>query len=270
MLVDDHAVVRVGFRMLLSVSPQIEVVGEADSGEAAYQQYPEIQPDVVIMDLSMPGMGGIETVRRLLARDKNARVLVLSAHEDTAHPKRVLKAGALGYLSKRSAPEELIDAVGAVASGRIYLDADTARKLALQDLGGPAGRSRRCPNANSPCSFSWRAGESVNRIAETLSLSPNTVGTHLYNIKQKLGAANQAELTLIAVRNGLIEASLRRLFPLSRLRDEGRGEGTRSIGPHDPGRPVALIRLPAPSPAMREKASSGVATGCEIRWRSHI
>lgn len=205
MLVDDHAVVRVGFRMLLSVSPNIEVVAEAESGESAYQQYADVKPDVVIMDLSMPGIGGIESVRRLLARDKGARVLVLSAHEDAVHPKRVLKAGALGYLCKRSAPEELIDAVNAVASGRVYLDPETARKLAVQDLGG-AGQVEALSEREFAVFIQLARGLSVNRIAETLSLSPNTVGTHLYNIKQKLGAANQAELTLIAVRNGLIEA----------------------------------------------------------------
>ena len=205
MLVDDHAVVRVGFRMLLNGAPAIDVVAEADSGESAYQQYPDVAPDVVIMDLSMPGMGGIETVRRLLARDRSARVLVLSAHEDTAHPKRVLKAGALGYLSKRSAPEDLVDAVAAVAASRVYLDADTARKLALQDLGGPEGQVEALSEREFAVFIQLARGESVARIAETLSLSPNTVGTHLYNIKQKLGAANQSELTLIAVRNGLIE-----------------------------------------------------------------
>ncbi|HVT32884.1 MAG TPA: response regulator transcription factor [Rhodanobacteraceae bacterium] len=202
MLVDDHAVVRVGFRMLLSLNPEIEVVGEADNGEQAYHRYPEIRPDVVIMDLSMPGMGGIETVRRLVARDKEARVLVLSAHEDTAHPKRVLKAGALGYLSKRGAPEELIDAVSAIAAGRIYIDAATAHKLASQELGGEV---EALSEREFAVFIQLARGATVSRIAETLSLSPNTVGTHLYNIKQKLGAANQSELTLIAVRNGLIE-----------------------------------------------------------------
>lgn len=204
MLVDDHAVVRVGFRMLLTASPDIDVAAEADSGELAYQRYAEVQPDVVIMDLSMPGMGGIETVRRLLAKDKSARVLVLSAHEDSAHPKRVLKAGALGYLSKRTAPEELIEAVRAVAAGRIYLDAEIARKLALQDLGG-GGAVEALSEREFAVFIQLARGQSVARIAEILNLSPNTVGTHLYNIKQKLGAGNQAELTLIAVRNGLIE-----------------------------------------------------------------
>ena len=207
MLVDDHAVVRVGFRMLLNATSDIEVVDEADSGEAAYQRYPEVHPDVVVMDLAMPGIGGIEAVRRLLSRDAQTRVLILSAHEDTAHLKRVLKVGALGYLSKRSAPEDLIGAVRTVAAGRIYLDAELARKLAVQDLGGGTpGPVEALSEREFTVFIQLARGQSVNQIAETLCLSPNTVGTHLYNIKQKLGAANQAELALIAVRNGLIEA----------------------------------------------------------------
>jgi two-component system invasion response regulator UvrY len=205
MLVDDHAVVRVGFRMLLAATGDIEVVAEADSGEVAYQRYPEVHPDVVIMDLSMPGMGGIDAVRRLLARDKTARVLVLSAHEDTAHPKRALQAGALGYLSKRTAPEALIEAVYAVAAGRSYLDAEIARKLAMQGLGSVPGRLEALSEREFSVFLQLARGHSVRNIAESLNLSPNTVGTHLYNIKQKLGAGNQAELTLIAVRSGLIE-----------------------------------------------------------------
>lgn len=206
MLVDDHAVVRVGFRMLLETSGEVEVVGEADSGEVAYRDFSRLRPDVAIMDLSMPGMGGIEAVRRLLARDRNARVLVLSAHEDAAHPRRVLKAGALGYLSKRGAPEELLDAVRTVATGRIYLEAEIARKLALHDLAAPGQSIESLSEREFDVFLKLAQGESVQGIAQTLSLSPNTVGTHLYNIKQKLGASNQAELTLIALRNGLIEA----------------------------------------------------------------
>lgn len=206
MLVDDHAVVRVGFRMLLNASGDIEVVDEADSGEAAYQRYPDVRPDVVVLDLAMPGIGGIETARRLIARDAAARVLVLSAHEDTAHLKRVLKAGALGYLSKRSAPEDVIEAVRTVAAGRVFLDAEIARKLAVQDLSGAASPVEALSEREFTVFIQLARGQSVSRIAETLCLSPNTVGTHLYNIKQKLGASNQAELALIAVRNGLIEA----------------------------------------------------------------
>ncbi len=206
MLVDDHAVVRFGFRMLLEAGGDIEVASEADSGELAYQRYADVRPDVVVMDLSMPGMGGIEAVRRLLARDKDARVLVLSAHEDSAHPRRVLKAGALGYLSKRSAPEELIAAVRAIAGGRVYLDADVAAKLATHAGEGSGGPVEALSEREFAVFIQLARGQSVNRIAEVLKLSPNTVGTHLYNIKQKLSAGNQSELTLIAVRNGLIEA----------------------------------------------------------------
>ncbi|MFT3791602.1 MAG: response regulator transcription factor [Rudaea sp.] len=148
----------------------------------------------------------IEEERREIAREHGARILVLSAQEDSAHPRRVLKAGALGYLSKRGAPEELLDAVRAVAAGRIYLEAAIARKLALRDLAAPGQAIDSLSEREFAVFIKLAQGESVQRIAQTLSLSPNTVGTHLYNIKQKLGAGNQAELTLIALRNGLIEA----------------------------------------------------------------
>ncbi|AOF81073.1 bacterial regulatory s, luxR family protein [Methyloversatilis sp. RAC08] len=206
MLVDDHAVVRMGFKLLLAACEDIEVVGEADSGETAYVRYAELKPDVVVMDLSMPGMGGIEAVRRLTARDKGVRILALSAHEDTAHPKRVLKAGATGYLSKRGAPEALIDAVRTVAAGRMYLDAEIAQKLAMQDVTGAQNPVEALSEREFEVFIHLARGQSVNQIAETLHLSTSTIGTHLYNVKQKLGASNQAELTLIALRNGLIEA----------------------------------------------------------------
>jgi two-component system invasion response regulator UvrY len=206
MLVDDHAVVRVGFRMLLNASGDIEVIDEADSGEAAYLRYPDVRPDVVVMDLAMPGVGGIETVRRLLARDPAARVLVLSAHEDLAHLKRALKAGALGYLSKRSAPEDVIGAVRTVAQNRVFIDAEMARKLSAHDLAALPSPVETLSEREFTVFIQLARGQSVNQIAETLCLSPNTIGTHLYNIKQKLGASNQAELALLAVRSGLIEA----------------------------------------------------------------
>ena len=206
MLVDDHAVVRVGFRMLLQAAPDIQVVAEADTGEAACQKYAEAAPDVVVMDLAMPGMGGIEAVRRILARDPRARILALSAHEDTAHPRRVLKAGALGYLSKRSAPEALSEAVLAVAARQRYLDPAIAQRLAMEELAGSQDPVKALSEREFEVFIQLAKGQSVAQIAENLKLSPNTVGTHLYNVKQKLGAANQAELTLIALNHGLIGA----------------------------------------------------------------
>ena len=205
MLVDDHVLVRMGFRMLLA-DAQIEVVAEAGTGEQACADYPKVKPDVVVMDLSMPGMGGLEAVRRLLAQDANARVLALSAHEDTAHPRRVLRAGALGYLAKRSAPDALITAVTAVARGERYVDAQTAQALALAQIDGQSSPADSLSEREFSVFIQLARGASVPQIAAALNLSPSTVGTHLYHIKQKLGAGNQSELTLVALRWGLIQA----------------------------------------------------------------
>ena len=205
MLVDDHALVRMGFSMLLA-DAQVEVVAEASSGEQACQDYARVQPDVVVMDLSMPGMGGLEALRRLLAQDPKARVLVLSAHEDTAHPRRALRAGALGYLTKRSAPDALIAAVSALSRGERYVDAITAQALALAQIDGQSSPADTLSEREFSVFLQLARGLSVARIAENLKLSPSTVGTHLYHVKQKLGAGNQSELTLVALRWGLIES----------------------------------------------------------------
>jgi two-component system invasion response regulator UvrY len=205
MLVDDHAVVRMGFRLLLQTTEDIDVVAEAENGEAAYVQYCELAPDVVVMDLAMPGMGGIEAVKRIMARDKNARIVALSAHDDTSHPKRVLKAGALGYISKRGAPEALIDAVRSVFQRHMTLDPQVAQRMALHDLTGEKGPVDNLSEREFEVFLQLARGQSVAQIADALSLSTSTIGTHLYNVKQKLGATNQAELTLIALSNGLIQ-----------------------------------------------------------------
>jgi two-component system invasion response regulator UvrY len=206
MLVDDHAVVRMGFKLLLQEAEDIAVVAEAATGEEALKQYGvDVTPDVVVMDISMPGMGGLEAVQRLLAKDASAKVLVLSAHEDSVHPKRLLKAGARGYLSKRSAPEELKQAIHVVADGQLYIDPKLAQAMAVEQLTGSQSPVDVLTDREFEVFMSLAKGQSVARIAATLFLSPRTVGTHLYNIKQKLKAENAAELTLIALRNGLLE-----------------------------------------------------------------
>jgi two-component system invasion response regulator UvrY len=205
MLVDDHAVVRMGFRLLLEGAPDITVVAEAESGEEAVRTFPEIKPDVVVMDISMPGIGGIEAIDRILAREPQARILVLSAHEDAMHARRVLKAGAVGYLTKRSAAEELMQAIRQVAQGKTYLEPTIAQQLALQQLNGQKSPVDMLSEKEFKVFLALAKGTSVADIAEIMSLSPRTVGTHLYNIKQKLGASNSAELALIAMRSGLLE-----------------------------------------------------------------
>ena len=207
LLVDDHAVVRTGFRLLLQANPQVAVVGEADSGEAACQRYVELSPDVIVMDIAMPGMGGIEALRRIRAHDPQARVLALSAHDDSMHARRALREGALGFLSKRSAPEALLEAIAQVAVRKRYIDPRVAQTLALEDLeGAESSPIRRLSEREFDVFIRLARGASVQRIAEDLKLSASTVGTHLYNIKQKLGVSNQSELTLLAIRHGLIEA----------------------------------------------------------------
>jgi len=205
LLVDDHAVVRTGFRLLLQAHPETQVVGEADSGELACQRYLELTPDVVVMDLAMPGMGGLEALRRIRAHHPQARVLALSAHDDPLHARRALREGARGFLSKRSAPETLLEAITTVAAGQRYLDTALAQKLALEESHGKSA-VERLSEREFEVFVRLAGGASVQRIAEDLKLSASTVGTHLYNIKQKLGVSNQAELTLIAIRHGLIEA----------------------------------------------------------------
>ncbi len=205
MLVDDHAVVRFGFRMLLEATEDIKVVAEADSAEAAYQQIPAAKPDVIVMDISLGGTMGVEATRRIVARDKLARVLGLSSHEDPSYVRYMLKAGALGYLSKRSAPDELIHAIRQVSEGRMYIDTQLSQRMALEEFNGEKSPIEVLSEREFGVFIQLAKGFSVNQIADLLNISPRTVGTHLYNVKQKLGVANQAELTLIAVRHGLIE-----------------------------------------------------------------
>lgn len=204
-LADDHAIVRMGFRLLIE-GAGAHVVAEADSGEAAVTAWNEHRPDVLIMDVSMPGIGGLGALERLLAHHAQARVLILSAHEDTQIPARALQAGATGYLSKRAHPDALLRAIADVASGRRHLDAELAPKLALARLGGGTNPVDVLTSKEFSVFLQLARGRSVAEVAETLKLSTSTVGTHLYHIKQKLNAGNAAELALIAVRAGLVDA----------------------------------------------------------------
>ncbi len=205
MLADDHAVVRMGFRLLLEASADIKVVAEAESGEEAVRRVPEVKPDVLVLDLSMPGIGGLEALSRILARAPTTKVLVLTAHEDVMHARRVLKAGALGYLSKRSAAEALIQAIRQVQQGRTFLEPAIAQELALQQLTGDRNPVDMLSEKEFKVFLALARGQSVVDIADVMSLSPRTIGTHLYNIKQKLGASNSAELAIIAMRHKLME-----------------------------------------------------------------
>ena len=203
-LVDDHAVVRMGFILLLKGAGDIEVVAEGESGEDAIKLVSELTPDVTVMDISMPGIGGLEAIDRILSKMPDSKILVLSAHEDEMHASRVLKAGAIGYLTKRSAAEELIKAIRQVSQGKTYLEPSIAQRLAVQQFSGGNSPIDSLSEKEFKVFIALANGQSVQEIADVMSLSPRTVGTHLYNIKQKLEASNSAELALIAMRAGLI------------------------------------------------------------------
>jgi two-component system invasion response regulator UvrY len=203
LLADDHAIVRMGFRLLLE-GAGAALVREADSGESALALYEQAPPDVLVMDISMPGMGGLAALARLLARAPDARVLMLSAYHESIVPMRALKAGALGYLSKRCQPDELVRAVRQVAQGRRYLDPELAQAVALANLTGDADPASALTEKEMLVFLQLAQGRSVNAVAQDFHLSPSTVGTHLYHIKQKLNISNASEMTMVALRSGLL------------------------------------------------------------------
>lgn len=206
LLADDHEVVRAGYRRLIDNTEDIEVVAEAASGEEAYSMYPQCQPGVVVMDLTMPGAGGLDASRRILSRDRAARVLVFSVHENEVFLNRALDQGVLGYISKRSASRVMIEAIRKVAVGEIFIGQEMARFLDKRR----ESRDHCLVDALSPREFEvfrLRAeGLSVNDIAALLRLSPKTVGHHNTSIRQKLGVVSDAELTRLAIRLGIIAA----------------------------------------------------------------
>lgn len=205
LLADDHAIVRMGFRLLLEGAGAV-VAGEAASGEEALRLYGDLLPDVLVMDVSMPGIGGLAALERLSARYPGARVLMLSAHQDALIPVRALKAGAVGYLCKRCLPDEFLQAVRQVSRQQRYIDPELAQQVALAQISGTSHPADTLTEKEFTVFLQLAQGRSVNQVAQDFHLSASTVGTHLYHIKQKLNASNAAELAVIAMRSGLMEA----------------------------------------------------------------
>ena len=206
LLVDDHAVVRAGFKTLLENQGDIDVVAEAKNGESACRQFAECDPDIVIMDLSLPGIGGLEAIRRIVARQSAARVLVFSMHEDTAFVEKALQAGARGYIGKSSAPVVMVEAVRQIAGGNVYIDADIAQRLAFKKTKGDKLPFDALTTREFEIFCLLAEGSSVNDIAERLSLSYKTVANYSTQIKSKLEVGTPAELARLAIRHGLVSA----------------------------------------------------------------
>jgi DNA-binding NarL/FixJ family response regulator len=201
LLVDDHAVVREGYRRLLERAGGIAVIGEAADAAGAHALFCSLQPQVVVMDITMPGASGIEAMRRMLASHADARVLMFSMHEDTIFATRALQAGAFGYVTKASAPQTLVEAVHSVAAGKKYLSAEMASKLALRDYGGAPGEDLSVREMQVLRLLAQ--GQSVKCIAQSMGLSPKTVANHQSAIKQKLDADTAIELLRKAIELGL-------------------------------------------------------------------
>jgi two-component system, NarL family, invasion response regulator UvrY len=206
MLADDHAVVRSGLRRMLEQRQGFIVVAEANSGELAYQAFGAHNPDVVIMDLTMPGMGGMEAMRRILSRNPGARMLVFSMHDNASFAAQALKAGARGYVTKQSITEDLFKAVQEVARGNIYLSSDMAQKIALHSLTGEDDPMKELSAREFEIFRSIAEGFSVEEIAEKLKISQKTVANYQTMIKQKLGATSSVDLIKLAIRHGVIES----------------------------------------------------------------
>ena len=207
MLIDDHLLVRAGFKRLLMTFENIAVVAEASSGEEALNLYKLHQPDIVILEIDIPGMGGIETIKRFLDKYPKAKIIVLTAHEEFIYLKRALAFGALGYLSKKSAHQTLHAAVKTVSQKKRFVEPDLSQKLFLSELDGGIDPLEDLSAREFGVFLQFAKGLSLPQVAERLNLSESTVSTHLYSIKQKLQLGNLSELILLAHRLGLIHLS---------------------------------------------------------------
>ena len=204
-LVDDHAVVRAGVRRLLEQEPLFEVIGEAESGEKAYQIFGELKPDVMVMDLSMPGMGGLESIRRILMRYEKAKILVLSMHEDLSFANQALKLGAKGYLTKNTLADDLVKSIETVTQGDVFLSDEIAKKMAMQSISGNQDPVHDLSAREFEIFRLLAEGFDIDAIASTLNISSKTVSNYQTMIKQKLNINTPIELIRYAIKVGVIK-----------------------------------------------------------------
>lgn len=207
LLVDDHPVVRNGFRRLLESTTDIRVMAEADDGEACCTLYRKLQPDVVVLDLNMPGIGGLETIRRIKAEDPGAHILVFSMHGNQTMVQRALEMGATGYLTKQGGLGQMVQAVRQVRQGRLYLDPEHVAGMAADKQSANAVVDPLAVLSKREFQiFKLLAeGNSISHIAQTISISPKTVGVHHTNIMKKLKLDNTSQLVRLAILSNIIQ-----------------------------------------------------------------
>jgi two-component system, NarL family, invasion response regulator UvrY len=204
LLVDDHAVVREGYSRLLERHGDIKVIGEAGDAATAHSLFCCLDPQIVVMDISMPGTSGIEAMRRMLLYKAEARVLVFSMHEDVIFVRRALQAGAFGYVTKASAPNVLVQAIHTIASGKRYLSPEIAQKLALREFATDKDAAGSLSAREFEVLRLLTQGQSIREIAQSLGINTKTVANHQSVIKQKLGAATAIQLLTRAGQLGLV------------------------------------------------------------------
>ena len=199
LLVDDHPVVRTGYRHLLQSAAGLVVVAEADDSASAYEAFKAIEPDVVVMDISLPGVSGIEVTKRMLAYRPQSRVLIFSMHDEAIFVSRAVHSGAAGFLSKRSAPEKLIEAVRTVARGEVYMSADAPPSgIASVARHTPTARLSDLSRREAEVFRLWAQGLSPDEIGARLGVSEKTVANYQSLVRQKLGVQNDVQLMRVA------------------------------------------------------------------------
>jgi two-component system, NarL family, invasion response regulator UvrY len=205
MLVDDHAVVREGYRRLIEKHKDLSVVAEAPDGQAAYRLYKQHNPDVTVLDLSMPGKGGIEVARQIRQWDPGACILIFTMHQNAAYAVQAFQAGAKGYITKSSAPDLLIGAIRDLAAGKTAISPDVSHALALARISDEANLLDTLTAREFDIFRMLADAKTIAEIAATLNLSPKTVSNYHYLIKSKLGVASDIELARLAVRMKVVE-----------------------------------------------------------------
>jgi len=209
LVVDDHDLVRMGITRMLTDISGIKVVGDAASGEDALRLARDLHPQVVLMDVKMPGIGGLEATRKLLRQDPDVRVVAVTVCDEEPFPSRLLKAGAAGYLTKGAALDEMVKAIRAVAAGQRYISPEIAQQLALKNLDDEKGSPfELLSEREMQITMMIVNCQKVQEISDRLFLSPKTVNSYRYRIFEKLGIDSDVELTLLAVRHGLLSTDV--------------------------------------------------------------
>ncbi|CAM3768582.1 Response regulator GacA [Pseudomonas reidholzensis] len=208
LVVDDHDLVRTGITRMLADIDGLQVVGEADSGETALKLARELKPDVVLMDVKMPGIGGLEATRKLLRSHPDTKVVAVTVCEEDPFPTRLLQAGAAGYLTKGAALDEMVQAIRLAFAGQRYISPQIAQQLALKSFQPQGSPFDALSEREIQIALMIVGCQKVQIISDKLCLSPKTVNTYRYRIFEKLSVTSDVELTLLAVRHGMVDASL--------------------------------------------------------------